>query len=171
MVFLPNLGRWDVPRRFPGSLLAHPDYILNAGSDGLPLAEEQPSWLLKSDALVVDARRKDSRCCSSCRLYIKRYFDSSAMHDNACFFPFFPGHTSETKLKHHNSQLSASLTNSRAVFRYAFSSKMFKCQSKFLRLSRFSGVYWRPDGSLRVATSRMLVACSSCSLFSWKQVA
>lgn len=44
---------------FPGSLLAHPDYILNAGSDGLPLAKDHPSWLLKSDALVVDARRKD----------------------------------------------------------------------------------------------------------------
>jgi hypothetical protein len=49
-----------LPRHFPGSLLAHPDYILNAGSDGLPLAKDHPSWLLKSDALVVDARRKDS---------------------------------------------------------------------------------------------------------------
>ena len=49
-----------MPRpRNPGSLLAHPDYILNAGSDGLPLDTQQPSWLLKSDVLVVDARQKD----------------------------------------------------------------------------------------------------------------
>ena len=42
------------------SLLVHPDYILNAGNDGLPLASEQPSWLQKKDILVVDARRKDA---------------------------------------------------------------------------------------------------------------
>lgn len=49
-----------LPRHVAGSLLAHPDYALNAGSDGLPLAKEQPTWLLKSDALVVDARHKDT---------------------------------------------------------------------------------------------------------------
>eukprot|EP00434_Breviolum_minutum_P025349 symbB.v1.2.022398.t2/scaffold1985.1/size93608/7 len=42
------------------SLLVHPDYILNAGHDGLPVASEQPSWLQKKDILVVDARRKES---------------------------------------------------------------------------------------------------------------
>jgi len=37
-----------------------PDYILNAGNDGLPVASEQPSWLQKKDILVVDARQKES---------------------------------------------------------------------------------------------------------------
>ncbi|CAJ1425193.1 unnamed protein product [Effrenium voratum] len=41
------------------SLIDHPDYILNAGSNGLPLAEHQPSWLVKQDVLVVDARRQE----------------------------------------------------------------------------------------------------------------
>ena len=30
-----------------------------AGSNGLPLAEHQPSWLLKQDVLVVDARGQE----------------------------------------------------------------------------------------------------------------
>ena len=48
------------PRQVTSSLLVHPDYILNAGNDGLPVASEQPSWLQKKDILVVDARQKES---------------------------------------------------------------------------------------------------------------
>ena len=48
-----------VSRQVTSSLLVHPDYILNAGNDGLPVASEQPSWLQKKDILVVDARQKD----------------------------------------------------------------------------------------------------------------
>eukprot|EP00439_Symbiodinium_sp_Y106_P059470 s1542_g8.t1 len=48
-----------IHRAQPGSLLLHPDYLLNAGSEGLPKAEgPRPSWLLKEDLLVVDARRE-----------------------------------------------------------------------------------------------------------------
>ncbi|CAE7365376.1 unnamed protein product [Symbiodinium natans] len=44
-------------RPAPQSLLLHPDYLLNAGSEGLPQAAgPRPSWLVREDLLVVDAR-------------------------------------------------------------------------------------------------------------------
>ena len=35
-----------------------PPYVLNAGKDGLPIAEgKRPSWLVKEDELIIDARK------------------------------------------------------------------------------------------------------------------
>jgi len=34
-----------------------PAYVLNAGKDGLPIADgKRPSWLVKEDELIIDAR-------------------------------------------------------------------------------------------------------------------
>ena len=39
-----------------------PAYVLNAGKDGLPIADgKRPSWLVKEDELIIDARPKISR--------------------------------------------------------------------------------------------------------------
>ena len=123
-----------LPRHFPGSLLAHPDYILNAGSDGLPLAKDHPSWLLKNDALVVDARRKDSRCCSRCRLPSKIYSDFLIHQQcrNACLPLSFLVTLLKTKLEHHNSQPHLQSYKVKCIFFW----KMFKGERKFSRLSR-----------------------------------
>ena len=41
----------------PVSTTKPPAYVLNAGKDGLPIAEgKRPSWLVKEDELIIDAR-------------------------------------------------------------------------------------------------------------------
>jgi len=56
----PSVRSCEHPRSSqlqPDSLLLHPDYILNAGSNGLPKADgPRAPWLIKEDVLVVDAR-------------------------------------------------------------------------------------------------------------------
>lgn len=44
-----------------------PPYVLNAGKDGLPIAEgKRPSWLVKEDELIIDARWGLLRTTYSC---------------------------------------------------------------------------------------------------------